>query len=221
MVKVSTHLITHSFGWEKRIDQITEIQHLWETPVPAVPHMILMQTIIFRRENGLGNVLILDIIDFIPWLVTDGQRFEIGLIQQGNHTQDLLIILIIAHHLAISVQERHIDHVGEFLAELIDIHRFIVGVHLGILKSLLGDKVDNVVVLIDANHCAIHPSLILCHQRQIWIGIVENHLKQAVVKNQVTLDEQCIIFGQLVLHQRQGIDIVGLVIDGICGVFNI
>ena len=220
LVKVGTHLVTHSLRWEKRIDQITEVQHFGETPVPAVPHMILVQTVIIGREYGLGNILILHIIDFVPRLVSDGQRFEISLIQQGNHTQDLLVILIIAHHLAISVQERHIDLVGELLAELVDINCFIIGVHLRILESLLGNKVDDVVILVDTHHRTIHPGLILSHEGQIRVWIVKNHLEEAVVKNQIALNEQCVILNHLVLDQCQGINIVGLVIDRILGVLD-
>ena len=171
-------------------------------------------------KKVLGNVKVLDIIDLVPTLFSYGQSFEVGFVKQGDYTQHLLIVLVITHHATIGIEERHIDLLAELPAELIDIHRLIVSINLIVVECLLWHEINDVVVTVDTHHRAVHPSLILCHKCQIRIWIGKNHLKHPVVKNQVTFNEQGVIFLQLLLYNRQRVNIVGLVVDRILGKFN-
>ena len=220
-VKVGPHLFAHALGREKRIDKVAEVKHLGKTPVAAIADLILAELVLLGREYSLGDVLVLDVIDLVPRLVTDGQGLEIGLIQQRDDAQHLLVVLVVAHHLAVGVEKRHIDPGRKLLAEFVNVHRLVVGIDLRVAEGFPGHKIHDIVLLVDADHRAVHPGFIFGHQSQIGERIVEDHGKQAVIKNQVTLDEQRVVLHHLVLDQRQRIDVVGLVIDGILSIFNL
>ena len=99
----------------------------------------------------------------------------------------------------------------EILAELIDVHRLVVRVHIIVVKSTLRYEVDNMQVFVQTHHRTVHPRLVLCHQRQIGIGIFENHREETVAENQVALYQQRVVLLQLVLYDGQRIDVVRLV----------
>ena len=50
-------------------------------------------------------------------------------------------------------------------AELVDINRFVIIIYISVFKGFLRNKIDNIILLIQANHCSVHPSLVLCYQR--------------------------------------------------------
>ena len=50
-------------------------------------------------------------------------------------------------------------------AELVDINRFVIIIYISVFKGFLRNKIDNIILLIQTNHCSVHPSLVLCYQR--------------------------------------------------------
>ena len=71
------------------------------------------------------------------------------------------------------------------------------------------------LVFVQTHHCAVHPRLILRHQCQIGIGILHNHGEEAVAEYQIALYQQRVVLLQLVLHDGQRVDVVGLVVNGV------
>ena len=62
-------LIHHFLRRIITVYQIAEIQHFWIAPVAAETLLDQVSALFFRCENGLSNVQILDIVNFIPELV--------------------------------------------------------------------------------------------------------------------------------------------------------
>ena len=62
-------LIHHFLRRIITVYQIAEIQHFWIAPVAAETLLDQVSALFFRCENGLSNVQILDIVNFIPALV--------------------------------------------------------------------------------------------------------------------------------------------------------
>ena len=142
-------------------------------------------------------------------------------VQQGDDAQHILVILIITHGLCVGIEERHILLLQELTTELINVHRLEIAIHISIIEGLLRDEVHDVLVFIQSDHRTIHPGLILSHKCQIRIGILENHREKAVAEDEVALNEQRIIFLQLILHHRQRVNIIGFVVNRVLGIYNI
>ena len=127
--------------------------------------MIKRQAIFFCGKNRFRNVQVLHIVYLIPLFPLQRQGFQFTFIQQCNHPKHLLVILIIAQSLSIRFQKGNIIRSGELFAELVDINRFVIIIYISVFKGFLRNKIDNIILLIQANHCSVHPSLVLCYQR--------------------------------------------------------
>ena len=75
------------------------------------------------------------------------------------------------------------------------------------------------VVFVQTYHRAVHPRLILGDKCQIGIRILQYHGEETIAEDEVTLYQQRVVLLQLVLDDRQRIDVVGLVVDGVLGEF--
>ena len=181
--------------------------------------MVLAQQFFFIRKQGFCNVQILHIVNLVPLLIRYGKGFEVGTVKGCQHTQHLFVIFVIAHGLAVCLQERHILVAGELTTELVYVARLVVMRCLGILECLLGDEAHNVVVIGQAYHGAVHPGLILGHQRKIGIRMADDEVEHGTVKNKIRLQQKSVILLHLCLGKSQRIDIVGLVINGVVDVF--
>ena len=94
-------------------------------------------------------------------------------------------------------------------------------VNICIVEGFLRHEVHNVVIAIHPYHRTVHPCLVFGNEGKVGVGVVENHSEQLVAENEVALDEQRVVFSHLLLHHRQGIDIVGLVVNGVLGIFDV
>ena len=177
--------------------------------VKAVQHLVVLS------KNGLGNVQILHVVNLVPFLVADGQSLQVNGVDEGNDTQHLFVVFVVAHSEAVGIKEGYILVLRELARELIDVYRLVVLVDLLIIKGLLRHEVHDVAVLVDGYHRAVHPAFIFRYEGKVGIRIVYNHRNQTIVENQVALNEQRIVFLKLVFYQSQRIDVVGLVVDRI------
>ena len=171
-------------------------------------------------KDGLGDVEVLLVVNLIPFLVADGQRLHVVAVEHGDDTQHVLVVLVVAHRLRVGIEEGHVLMLQELTAELIDVDGLVIAVHIGIVEGFFRDEVHDVLVFVQPYHCTVHPRLVLCHQCEIGVGIVEEHREQTVAEDEVALDEQRVVFLQFVLHDRERIDVVRLVVDGILGKFD-
>ena len=146
-----------------------------EPPVATVSCSIHGQALFIGRKNSTGDVQVLCIVNFIPPLVADVEGFHLHTVERRNHSQHLLIVIIVAHHLAVGCKEGHIHLPEKVLAELVDVDCFVIMTHLGIIERLARNKAHDIVIGINAHHRTIHPGLVLSHQRHIGVGIAHNH----------------------------------------------
>ena len=142
-------------------------------------------------------------------------------VQERYDAQHIFVVFVVAYSLGIGFEERHILRLRELPAELIDIDRLIVIIRLVIVEGSLRYEVDDIVLAVYSHHRSIHPCLVLGDEGEVGVGIVCQEFEHAVVKDQVALNEQCVVFLQFVLRKGQRIDIVGLVVDGIFDIFDL
>ena len=67
-----------------------------------------MQHLVAFGKDGLCDIQVLDIIYLVPFLLANGQCLEFGIVEECDHTQHLLIVLIIAQRMTIGLQKGHI-----------------------------------------------------------------------------------------------------------------
>ena len=168
--------------------------------MPTITIVETMKHLIAFGKDGLGNIQILHIIYLIPFFITYIQRLQVGVVKQGDDTQHLLIVFVVAQGMAVGIKERHVFLLSELLGELIDVDRLVILIDILITESFLWHKVHDVAFVVYPHHRAVHPRLIFGHQCQIGVRISKNHLEEAVAENQVTLDEQRIVLLQPFLH---------------------
>ena len=144
-------------------------------PITAITRT--KQIILLIRKDRLCDVQILNIIYLIPLFSFQRQRTECRIIQHRNHTQHLLIVLVIAQSGTIRLQKRHIHMLRKILRELIDIHRLVIIRYFFIAKLAIRDKTLNTVLFIYRHNSPIHPTLIFINQSQIRIWMF-NQLPQ-------------------------------------------
>ena len=77
----------------------------------------------------------------------------------------------------------------ELTGEFVDIDRFVVAIYIFIFERLFRNEIDDIVVLVNANHRPVHPSLVFIHKGEVGVGIIQNHAEEAIVENQVRFDE--------------------------------
>ena len=136
-------------------------------------------------KHCFSNVKILHIIYLVPFLCGDGQRLQVGAVESGEHTQHLLVVLIVAHSLTIGFEEGHVLGTGEFAAKLINVAGLVVVLYIGILESLLRNKAHDVVIFRYTHHGSVHPSLVLGHKGKVGIGIMDDEIEHAVVEDKI------------------------------------
>ena len=218
-VKVGLHLVQHLSGRIVAVDQVTEIQHFGIAPVAAVAPLDQGQALLLAGEQGLGDVQILDVVDLVPLLgVVQALGLDAGVIQHDDDLQDLLVVLVVAQGLGVGVQEGNVVGGGEGFAEFIEVHGLIIFSGLPEGKLAAGDHGLNVVALRQLHAGAVHPGLVPGHQGQAVPGIVRQALDHGILKNDVGLQEQGVLRHQVLAGQGQGVDVVGLVVDGVVNV---
>ena len=109
---------------------------------------------------------------------------------------------------------------GEVAAELVDVHGLVVFVGLGKPEVLAGDEGGDAVVGPQLHAGAVHPAFVLVHQGQGLPGVVQQLVDDGVLEDQVRLKQQGVVLAQIVLGQGQGIDVVGLVVNGVLDIDN-
>ena len=108
-------------------------------------------------------------------------------VEEGDDAQHILIILIVADRLGIGLKEGDVLGAGELAGELVDVDGLVVKASVLKAEGLLGDEVDDVVVGVDTHHRAVHPALILGHERQVGMRVVHQEPQHTVVEDQVAL----------------------------------
>ena len=107
--KACLDLVHHSSGREIRVDQIAEIQHARVAPIAAVASLELFRAATDAlSENGFRDIQILHIVNFIPALAFQAFCPEGGVVEHGNHTQDLLVVLVFSQCLDVGIQEGNV-----------------------------------------------------------------------------------------------------------------
>ena len=158
---------------------------------------------VFVGKEGFGNVEVLFVVDFIPLFIFNGQRFQLLAIEEGDDAEHILVVFIIAHRLAIGFKKRHIFLLRKCFGEFVDVHRFVVLVHILIVERGLGHEVHDMVVGIDAHHGAIHPRFIFSHESQVGEGVIHQLMEHFIVENQVAFYQQCVVGLQRIFGERQ------------------
>ena len=141
-------------------------------------------------------------------------------IEEGDDAEHILVVFIIAHRLAIGFKKRHIFLLRKCFGEFVDVHRFVVLVHILIVERGLGHEVHDMVVGIDAHHSAIHPRFIFSHESQVGEGVIHQLMEHFIVENQVAFYQQCVVGLQRIFGERQRVDVVGFVKHGVHHIFN-
>ena len=220
-VEVGAHFVEHAGRGEVGVHQVAEVGHVGEAPVAPVASHVLLQLLVAFGKECVGNVEVLNVVNFVPLAVAHGQRLEFALVEEGDDAQHLLVVFVVAQRLAVSFEERHVFVACKVAAELVDVHRFVVAVGVFVFEGFLGHEVHNVAVLVDAHHGAVHPRLVFRHQREVGVGVVEYEAKHVLVEDKVALDEQRVVLLQLLLGQGERVDVVGFVVDGVVHILNV
>ena len=182
---------------------MAEVQQVRESPVSAVSSEIAgIFPVIVREERG-RNVEILYVIYFVPFQFIDRQGFKRGVVQQCQNPQHLLIVFIVAHHLAVCIQERHILVPAELFAEFVDVHRFPVRVDVLVAECLLRDEIHDVPVLVYADHGPVHPAFVFCDQRQVLVRMVYEQVNDFLVEYQVGFQQNRVLSAKCIFCKRQ------------------
>ena len=148
------------------------------------PHIVAVHKLVFVGKQCFSNIQILYVVYFVPFSpVCDRECFQFGIIKQGDNAQHLLVVFIVSQCLTIGIEEGDILVLRELTGEFVDIDRFVVAIYI------FRNKIDDIVVLVDANHRPVHPSLVFIHKGEVGVGIVQNHAEEAIVENQVRFDE--------------------------------
>ena len=108
---------------------------------------------------------------------------------------------------------------GKFTAELVEIHRLVVMVNIGKAELASRNHGLDVVLVREEQAGAVHPGLVFGRQGQAVPGVLHQAAQHGVVKNDVGLQKQGILLQKVFPGKKQGINIVGLVIDGILHIF--
>ena len=140
--------------------------------------------LVSRKKRG-RDVQILHIIDFIPLLIRNRQRLQRRIMEIDKHPENLLIVLIVPHHLAVRLQERHILVPTELFAELINVYRLVVLVRILVTESLFRYEIHDSTILVDAHHRSVHPALVLRDQCQIRIRMGQQQVENPLLEDQV------------------------------------
>ena len=209
-------LVGHALGREVGVDEVTEIQHTRIAPVAAVAALKSCCAIADAFcENGFCNIEVLHIVDLIPALTFQTLRANGCVIEHRDYAQDLLVVFVFAQRFDISLQEWHILVFGEFPTELVDVDGLVVASDLIVTEALLGNKRVDSVVLVEQHAGAVHPTLVFVHEGQIRSGVVEQEIKNRVLKDQVGFQKERVFAAEPFLCQRERIDVVGTIIQGI------
>ena len=142
------------------------------------------------------------------------------LVEKRDDTQHLLIIFVISQCLRVGLEERDIILFREFLRELVDIDRLVVRWDLLIDEVLLRHEALDEVVLVDRDAGAVHPALELVDDGHVRMRILQDLLEDGVLEDKVALDEERVVLDELVGGERQGVDVVGLVVDRVVDIVD-
>ena len=218
-VEVGPQFIFHPAAGEVGVHQIAVVEHLWESPESAVAAVVFADDVLLVGEEGLGDVQVLLVVDLVPLLLSDGQGLQVVAAEQREDAQHVLVVFVQSDGLRVGVEEGHVFLAEEVLAELIDVDRLVVTAGVGIVEGRLRDEVDDVLFVVDLHHRAVHPTFVFGHQSQIGVGVLQDHRDQTVAEDEVALQQQRVVLLQPVLDDRQRVDVVRLVVDGVLGEF--
>lgn len=215
-IKAGLQFVLHLLGREVGVHQVAEVQHPGIAPVAAVA-LLNSPGLFFLRggEKGLGDVQVLLVVDLIPGLACEAFGADLRVVQHGDDPQHLLIVLVLPQGGLVGLQEGNVVALGEGFAELVDIDGLVIPVRVAEIELLPGHKAGDLVLVVQGDAGAVHPGLIFVHQGQGVPGIGKEGGQDIVLKNDVGLEEDRVLFLQVFPGQGQGIDVVGLVIDGV------
>ena len=97
-------------------------------------------------------------------------------------------------------------------AELIDIDCFVVFPYLAESESFLRDERLDGVILVQLHAGSVHPGFVFVHQGQRLTRIIDDRLQHGILKDNIRLEQQRIIFTEQFFGKGQRIDIVRLVV---------
>ena len=200
--EVGLHLVYQPLGWEIGIHQIAEVEHLGEAPESAIAPVVFPQEVVLAGEEGLCDVQVLLVVNLIPPLVSDGQGFQVVLVQQRDDAQYVLVVFVVAYGFGVSGEEGHILALRELLAELVDVHGLVIILGVVVVEGVFPHEVHDVLLFVQANHRAVHPRFVFRHKGKVFALVADNHLKQMVAEDEVALNEQRVISLQLLFCQR-------------------
>ena len=220
-VKRSLDLVEQTLRREVRIHQVAEILHVRITPVAAVAtrHRAPLSFRAFG-EHTLGDVEVLNVVDLIPFLARERERLESSVAQQSDNPEHLLVVLVATQGGAVGVEERHILRSRELAAKLVDIHRLVVVGDVAVSKLLLVEEVDDILILVEGHHRAVHPALILVHQSQVRARVSKQLFHHATLIDKVRLQQQRVVLNHIVASQVKRVNVVGFVIDRVVDIDN-
>ena len=162
-VEVGAQLVLHALRGEVGVHQVAVVQHLGEAPVAAIAIVEAVQHLVALGKDGLGNVEVLHVVNLVPFLLAYGQCLQSRVVDHGDDAQHLLVVFVVAHRLRVGIEEGHILLLRELLGELVDVHRLVVFVNVGIVERLLRHEVHDVLFLVYGDHRSVHPAFVLCH----------------------------------------------------------
>ncbi len=84
---------------------MAEIEHVGIAPVAAGRSGNLLQLLLRRGEQYLGNSQILDIVNLVPVRAGDRHTLYVGSVNERQYAKHLFIILVLTQDAHIGVQE--------------------------------------------------------------------------------------------------------------------
>ena len=99
-------------------------------------------------KKSFGDIQILYIVYFIPFLSGKRKGFQITFIKQSNHPEHLFIIFIITQSLCIGFKKRNVAGFREFSTKFINVDSFVIKAGITIFKRFLRNEIHDIVFII-------------------------------------------------------------------------
>ena len=69
--------------------------------------------------------------------------------------------------------------------EFVYVDRLVVRRGVAVFECLLRNEVHDVVVIVDAHHCAVHPCLVFRHEGAVAVRRVQGCLKHGILEDEI------------------------------------
>jgi hypothetical protein len=160
-------LLDHPFGREEGVHQVAVVQEGREAPVAAVALLHLLQFPAVVGEDRFSDRQVVGIVDLVPAPTLHPEALQVGVLQEGQDLEDLLVVFVFSPGCHVGLQEGNVVIPHEGPGELVDVYGFVVVLDVAPLEVGLVDDAYDLVVVVQHGHRAVHPALELGYDRQV------------------------------------------------------